>query len=109
VWFLLELFHYHWSRFSDLTRLLFMAKKNRRTNLVRASYDDPEAFARDLHTGGGPDLGDLDSLPAGPGFHAQLLRAIWGSSAAEFEAIVTSEQLMAQRERPHIFVKKWRR
>jgi hypothetical protein len=83
--------------------------KRRRTQLDRSSYNDPEAFARDLHAGGGPDLGDLDHLPGGPGFHAQLLRSIWGNSAAEFADIVTSEQLREQRERPHVFVRKWRR
>jgi len=54
-------------------------------------------------------LGISITLPGGPGFHAQLLRSIWGNSAAEFADIVTSEQLREQRERPHVFVRKWRR
>lgn len=86
-----------------------MTRRNRRTQLNGASFQDADAFARDLHAGGGPDLGDLDHLPGGPGFHGQLLRAIWGNTAAEFADIVTSEQLRKQRERPHVFVRKWRR
>jgi hypothetical protein len=81
--------------------------KLRRTQLDRASYHDPDAFARDLHAGGGPDLGDLDHLPGGPGFHGQLLRAIWGGSRAEFDAAIEHEHAFEQRERPHVFVRNW--
>ena len=85
-----------------------MSRRSRNTNLVRGRYLDQDNFARDLHAGGGPGLGDLDSLPAGPGFHSELLRAIWGTSSADFEASVAHEVAEAQRTRPHIFVEKWR-
>jgi hypothetical protein len=85
-----------------------MARRNARTNLRRASYLDQDNFARDLHAGGGPGLGDLDCLPAGPGYHSELLRAIWGTSSADFEASVAHELAQAQRMRPRIFVEKWR-
>lgn len=85
-----------------------MSRNKRRTDLRRGGYLDQDDFARDLHAGGGPDLGDLDSLPAGPGFHSELLRAIWGVSSADFEASAAHELAQKQRERPHIFVRKWR-
>jgi hypothetical protein len=85
-----------------------MARSNRRTNLKKSDYLDQDNFARDLHAGGGPDLGDLDSLPAGPGFHSELLRAIWGTSSADFEASVAHEQAQEQLGRRHVFVQKMR-
>jgi hypothetical protein len=54
-----------------------MSRNKRRTNLVRSSYLDQDDFARDLHAGGGPDLEDLDSLPAGTGFYSKLLRGFF--------------------------------
>ena len=85
-----------------------MSRSKRHTNLVRSSYLDQDDFARDLHAGGGPDLGDLDSLPVGTGFHSKLLRAIWGNSTADFEEAVKYELTLEQQRRPHVFVRKWR-
>jgi hypothetical protein len=85
-----------------------MSRSKRRTNLVRSSYLDGDDFARDLHAGGGPGLGDLDSLPAGTGFYSKLLRAIWGNSTAEFDEAVKYELTLEQQRRPHVFVRKWR-
>jgi hypothetical protein len=85
-----------------------MSRNKQRTNLVRSSYLDGDDFARDLHAGGGPGLGDLDSLPAGTGFYSKLLRAIWGNSTAEFDEAVKYELTREQQRRPHVFVRKWR-
>ena len=80
----------------------------RRTRLSKASYMNQDDYFRDLHRGGGPDLGDLDSLGSGSGFHAELLRAIWGGSEAEFDEAVEYERTLEQQRRPHVFVRKWR-
>ncbi len=79
--------------------------RNRRTNLSRASYIDPNDYARDLLRSGGPDLGDLDSL-GGTGGYCELLRAIWGASRTEFDTAIAYEQDLEQRRRRHIFVRK---
>ena len=83
-----------------------MAK--RPTRLSKASYMNKDDYFRDLHRGGGPDLRDLDSVRSGSGFHAELLKGIWGGSAEEFEKAVEYERIAEQRRRPHIFVRKWR-
>ena len=68
-----------------------MSRSNRRTNLDRSSYLDRDDFARDLHAGGGPDLGDTQfPRPPAPVFCSQLLRAIWGDSTAEFDEAVNT-------------------
>lgn len=79
----------------------------RRTKLLRSQYIDNDDFARDLHAGGGPGRGDLDSL-GGAGPNAELLRAIWGGSEADFAKAVEYEHNLEQIRRPHVFVRKRR-
>lgn len=79
---------------------------HKRSSLSRSSYADGAAYARDFYAGGGPSLADLDSLPI-LGEHADILRAIWGSSTAEFEGAVIQEFEQEQRQRRHVFLKKW--
>jgi hypothetical protein len=84
-----------------------MTRTKRGTNLDRSGYLDQNDFARDLLRGGGPGLKDLGGLGVGTGFYSQLLTSIWGGSRAEFDAAIEHEHAFEQRERPHVFVRKW--
>jgi len=84
-----------------------MAKSKRGTNLSMASFLDQDDLARALREGGSPRLADLHPLPAGTGFYCKLLRAIWGASRAEYDAAVAYDLALEQRQRPHVFVRKW--
>jgi hypothetical protein len=78
----------------------------KRIKVTRKSYQDDDGFFRDIHTGGGPRLEELDELGRGTGYYADLHRAIWGASEADFTAAVKHEQAQEQRQRPHVFVAK---
>lgn len=92
-----------------------MVRSNRRINLKnrrilnRADYLDHNSYARDLLRSGGPDLGDIGHLGGGSGFYSQVLTATWEASLAEFDQALAYELTLEQVNRPHIFVKKWRR
>jgi hypothetical protein len=99
---------FNWRR-RGAARGNLMARSNRRTNLQRSDYLDREDYLRDLLRSGGPDLGDLDSLGCGSGFYSQVLISTWGSSLEEFDKAVAATLTLEQVNRPHIFVRKWRR
>ena len=76
------------------------------TKAWRASYVDKDAFARDLHLGGGPSIEDIDAVGSSVGPSSDLHRAIWGDG--NFDDILRKEQEAEQKQRPHVFVRKWR-
>lgn len=89
----------------DHTRVQLAAP--RRTNLKRSDYLDHNSYARDLLRSGGPGPDDIGRLGGGAGLYSQILTSVWGTSLAEFEAMCAAELTEKQRQRPHIFVKKY--
>lgn len=79
---------------------------SKRSTIKRNEYPDTDAYHRAVREAGGPRLEELNELGRGTGENADLHRAIWGASEAEFLAALKYEDDKKQREQPHLFVKK---
>ncbi len=79
----------------------------RRPFLNRAQFLDPEAYARAVRAAGPPDMRDLDLVRGLAGDDGKILDMIWGSSAAQFDAMVEAEFRAEVRRSPHKFIQKY--
>ena len=77
-----------------------MPSRKRRSTARRSDFVEGEDFAKAIYFGGGPGFGEIDDLAHLPGEYGEVMRAVWGSSQAEFEAEVEAQYQREQEERP---------
>lgn len=85
-----------------------MMRRNRvhPVRVRRAEFGADADYARTVHEGGGPQVGDRWCF-SGSDYHSQVMAAVWGVTEQDFARAVEQEDKLAQASRPHVFVHKW--
>ena len=73
-----------------------------RRRVRRSDYLSNEDYQRACH-----EAGEI-AHTAGGGYYGRLNESIWGRSSDKFADGVMAEAAFEQRNRPHVFVRKWR-